>query len=292
MKQEYVLGLVVLLQVVILLVVFLVIWRSSRKDMLEKSLYNLWQDMGFEKTLGELSVHLKQLEEISKFFERALRIPYERGGFGEVTLEGILSDQLPPDMFGIRERIASGKIPDAYIKSLDGLICIDSKFPLDNYIKMRETEDIKTQEEYKRRFLSDVKNHLSKIEKDYISPASGTAPYAFAYIPSEGVYWFLVNEAFDLLREFTRRGVHVVSPLTFSHKVELIRAGVQAKRLSEKAEKIKEELYSIAEGFKRLDEKWRVFYDTHLRHLWNKASDIDASYRDLKDRFEKLNKGL
>jgi len=290
-KQEYILGAVLVLQALILFA--LLRGRGEREtDALENALYRLWQDMGFERTLGEIRVHIRELQELSKFFEKALRIPHERGALGEIALEVILSDQLPPDMFGIRERILGGRIPDAYIRSVEGMVCIDSKFPLDNYIKMREAEDPRDKEEYKRRFLSDVKNHLSKIERDYISPEVGTAPYAFAYLPSESVYWFLVNEAFDLLREFVKRGVYVVSPLTLSQRVELIKAGVQAKRLSEEAARIGEELNILADSFKRLDERWRIFYDTHLRNLWNKASEVDASYRDLRERFERLTKRL
>ncbi|RJS71489.1 MAG: DUF2080 family transposase-associated protein, partial [Candidatus Syntrophoarchaeum sp. WYZ-LMO15] len=52
-------------------------------------------------------------------------MPAERGAFGEIALETILSDQLPPDMFGIGEKILGDKIPDAttnYIKiSIDML---------------------------------------------------------------------------------------------------------------------------------------------------------------------------
>jgi hypothetical protein len=42
---------------------------------------------------------------------------------GELNLETILSGQLPPEIFGIRERILDGKVPDAHIKSTVGLIC-------------------------------------------------------------------------------------------------------------------------------------------------------------------------
>lgn len=292
MRQEYILLFIILLLQIFIVIVFLFKRKENKEGEIEIALYRLWRDTGFEKAIGEINVHLKQLQDISSFFERALRVPQERGNLGEIALESILSDQLPPDMFGIRERIISGKIPDAYIKSTEGIICIDSKFPLENYVRMREASDPKDKEEYKKRFLNDVRAHLDKIEKDYVSPEVGTAPYAFAYLPSESIYWFLVNEAFDLLRYFVKRGVHVVSPLTFSHKIELIKAGVQAKRLSERAEKIREELEILSDGFRKLDERWRVFYDTHLRNLWNKAGEVDLSYRELREKFDRLNRNL
>lgn len=282
---------VVILQVLIIGILLSIRKKDDSKG-IEGAIYKLWHNMGIDKALGEVSAQLKQIQEVSKFLERAFRIPQERGNLGEIALEGILSDQLPPDMFGIRERILSGKIPDAYIKSLDGIICIDSKFPLDNYVKMQEATDSKEIEDYKKRFLSDVRLHLSKIERDYVRPDLGTAPFAFAYLPSESIYWFLVKEAFDMVREYIRRGVHIVSPLTLSHRLELIKASVQARMVSEKAEKILEELESLRDAFRKLDERWKVFYDTHLRNLWNKAGEIDLSYRELREKLDRISKGL
>ncbi len=287
---SYILLILLILQILIILKLFL-----SRKDeapALEGIFYKLWQSTGIDKTIGELSVYLKELKETSKSFERIFRIPQERGALGEIALEGVLADQLPPDMFGIRERILEGKVPDAYIRSLEGIICIDSKFPLDNYIRMREASDQKDRELYKKKFLEDVKLHLGKIERDYIHPELGTAPFAFAYLPSESIYWFLVNEAFDLVREYIKRGVHIVSPLTLSHRVELIKVGVQTRRISEKAEKIKRELEVLSESFKKLDETWKVFYETHLRNLWNKAGEVDFCYREIRGKLDRLSKGL
>lgn len=62
------------------------------------------------------------------------------------------------------------------------------------------------------------RHHLTKIAEDYVCPEKESAEFAFAYIPSESTYWFLVTERYDLLRDFTKKGVQVVSPLTLSYK--------------------------------------------------------------------------
>jgi len=220
-----------------------------------------------------------------------LRVPTERASFGELTLETILSDQLPPDMFGIRERILDGKTPDAHMNSTVGLICIDSKFPLDNYRNMLEAEDEAEKERFKRQFLrQDVQSHLNKISDDYVCPEKGSAEFAFAYIPSEAVYYFLVNEAFDMLRDYTKRGIQVVSPLTLSHKIELIKAGVHAKKLSEDAEKVSKQIAGLSQRFGDIDEKWRVFYNAHLRNVGNKADELDEAYKKLREEFDRISK--
>ena len=97
-----------------------------------------------------------------------------------------------------------------------------------------------------------------------------------------------MNQAYDLLREYTRRGVQVVSPLTLGHKLELIKAGVHALRLSENAETIRSELQVLGRQFTTLEESWRVFYETHLRNLVAKGEDVDAAYRALREEFGRV----
>jgi DNA recombination protein RmuC len=191
-------------------------------------------------------------------------------------------------MFGIRERILDGKVPDAHISSTVGAICIDSKFPLDNYRKMLEAAETAEREKLKKQFLRDVQGHLKKVADDYVCPRSGSAQFAFAFIPSESVYYFLVTEAYDTLRDFTSKGVQVVSPLTLSHKVELIKAGVHARRLNEQAERISEDIGRLSKRFAEIDEQWQVFYGTHLRNAARKAEELDSAYRGLREEFSRI----
>ena len=276
--------------VILLVIVLYLVWRSGRVETpkLESALLKAWESTGIAQKLGELNTHTKEIKELHKSIETMLRIPSARGAFGEITLETILSDQLPPDMFGIRERLPNGKIPDAYIKSTAGIICIDSKFPLDNYRKMMETDNPQEKDIYKTMFLKNMQEHLEKIASDYVRPAEGTANFAFAYIPSEAVYWFLVNEGYDLLREYALRGVQVVSPLTLSHKIELIKAGVHAQKLSEEAEQVYNALLKLKELFEEVDDTWRVFYHRHLRNLNSKAEEINHLYDRVRNEFDRV----
>ena len=257
---------------------------------IETAILRVWKESGLSDKVGELATHAKEIKETHKSIEQMLRVPAERGAFGEIALETILSDQLPPDMFGIREKVLEGKTPDAYIKSTVGIICIDSKFPLENYRKIMESDDPQEKEKFKRQFLRDVKGHLNKIASDYVCPEKGSADFAFAFIPSEGVYWFLINEYFGLLREYTKNGVQVVSPLTLSHKVELIKAGVHAKKLSEEAEKVKNDILRLSQRFREVDEVWRVFYKTHFKNLAGKAEELDEVYKRLREEFDRISK--
>ena len=186
---------VILLAVVIFLVLK---GRGVKPRDIEDAVSSTWTKLGLEEKIGILTAHTQDIRDLHRSIEQMLRVPKERAALGELSLEIMLSDQLPSDMFGIRKMILDGKIPDAYIRSTVGLICIDSKFPLDNYRKMVGVEDPKEGERFKNDFRKDVQNHLNKIVEDYVCPEKGSAEFAFAYIPSEGIYYFLVSEEFRL----------------------------------------------------------------------------------------------
>jgi len=282
----------VLLTVVIgllLVLVYLVIKRGRVKPKdIELAISSVWQESGLDEKIGRLTTYAEDIRNDYRALDQMLRVPVGRASLGEMALEQILSDQLPADMFGIREKILDGKIPDAYIKSTVGTICIDSKFPLDNYRLMLEAEDSQERERLKKQFLRNVRYHLDKIADDYVCPEQGSAEFAFAFIPSESVYYFLVTDAYETLRIYTSKGIQAVSPLTLSHKIELIKAGVHARRLSEQAENIRNDIARLSQRFHEVDNNWQTFYDIHFRNATNKAEELDGAYKRLREEFDRI----
>lgn len=275
--------------VLLLLLVYLVIKRGQVKPKdIELAISSVWQESGLDEKIGRLTTYAEDIRNDYRALDQMLRVPVGRASLGEMALEQILSDQLPADMFGIREKILDGKIPDAHIKSTVGTICIDSKFPLDNYRLMLEAEDPQEKERLKKQFLRNVRYHLDKIADDYVCPEQGSAEFAFAFIPSESVYYFLVTDAYETLRIYTSKGVQAVSPLTLSHKIELIKAGVHARRLSEQAENIRNDIARLSQRFHEVDNNWQTFYDIHLRNATNKAEELDGAYKRLREEFDRI----
>ena len=256
-------------------------------DTLSSALSRSWRDLEFDETVGRIEGHADRLRGLHEDIAALLRAPQHRGEFGEQQLDVILSDHLPPEMYGIREQVVEGTTPDAHIRSASGLICIDSKFPLDNYERFLGAEDAEERDRAARQFRRDVESQLEKIATDYVRPAAGTADFAFAFIPSESVYYHLVTEEYDLLRSFTNRGVQVVSPLTLGHKLELIKADVQARKLSEEAEAVLDRLADLRERFDTLEDEWDTL-ERHIQNAANKADDVDGEYRNLRAAFDRV----
>ena len=259
-------------------------------DKVKGAVSESWRDLQLDKEIGGLENQVSEIKNLHTDLETMMKNPMERGEFGEVKLEALLSDHLPESMYGMRERVVDGKTPDAYIKASSGKICIDSKFPLDNFNKLMNSEQEGERQKYARKFRNDVEKQLKEIEKKYVRPDSGTAEYAFEFVPSERVYYYLVKEEYELLNKYTKEGVQVVSPLTLGHKLELIKSDVKARQLSEKAEEVQQQIQSIGKKMKTLNSKWSTYYNTHLKNAWNKASEISSEIEDLEDEFDDVEK--
>jgi len=256
-------------------------------DTLEAALSRTFREFDVGRMMADLETHAAELRAIHGDIETMLAQPRERGEFGEVQLDVILADHLPPESYGIREQVVDGKAPDAHLRTADGLIAIDSKFPLENYLAAREADTDAERRRAEDQFASNVEAHLRKIADDYVRPADGTAPFAFAFVPSEAVYYHLVTEERDLLREYATAGVQVVSPLTLGQKLELVRAGVHARQLGEEAEAVRADLQRLGSAFEDLTDEWETLR-RHVRNAHNKATDVDGEYDRLRDEFRRV----
>ena len=76
-----------------------------------------------------------------KTLEKILSNQKQRGILGEIQLENLLSNVLPPELFSMQYSFNNNETVDAIVKVGDFIIPIDAKFSLDNYNKMIESED-------------------------------------------------------------------------------------------------------------------------------------------------------
>lgn len=280
---------------VVLGILVVLVWRVSRSvgdsdvstEALSAAMSKSWRDLELNRSVSEVASHAEKMRELHADINQLLQHPQDRGAFGEQQLDILLSDHLPPEMYGIREQVVDGKTPDAHIQSSAGVICIDSKFPLDNYEQYLDADEDQDRDQYRRKFRRDVEGQLEKIAGDYVRPEAGTAEFAFAFIPSESVYYHLVSEEYDLLNEYTKQGVQVVSPLTLGHKLELIKADVHAQQLSEEATEIRERLQRLGTAFESFADDWETL-SRHISNAEGKAEDVDRQFSTLRTEFDRI----
>jgi DNA recombination protein RmuC len=264
------------------------------KEKVQGAISESWQNLelgekikSLEKEVESVGKEADQIEKLHQDIQAMLENPKERGEFGERKLEDILSRHLPSSMYSFQGRVA-GKRPDAYIESSSGKVCIDSKFPLSKFRKMHEAETEEEEERLARKFRRDVKSQLDDVASKYVRPDSGTTEYAFEFVPSERVYYYLVKEEYDLLEEYAKKGVQLVSPLTLGQKLELVKNDVHTAKLSQKAEDVQQNLNEISNSFSEFESEWTT-YRKHIKNAKNSSDKLESSFETLKQKFERVN---
>jgi DNA recombination protein RmuC len=187
---------------------------------------HLWEEKfarHLEKLIEEsakTSENVKILQEYTSEIENFKNIllgPKERGFFGEVLLEEILS-RLPNNLVLKQYAINGYQRVDYALKIEDSIIPIDAKFPLENYLKLNNDP------EAKRNLIKNLKEKIKSINQKYIQPASGSVEFAILYLPNEGLYYELFQdlsyqEVWDFAKE---NSVIIASPKIFEHLVGIL----------------------------------------------------------------------
>ncbi len=94
-------------------------------------------------------------------------------------------------------------------------------------------------------------------------------------------------EEFELLREYGKKEVIITSPSTLCTKLELIKAGIHVKKISERADSIIKEISALKDNFSNLDNLWKTF-DSNLKIAVKNAQNLKKTYEELKDKFERI----
>lgn len=181
-----------------------------------------------------------------------------RGTFGEVELYSILESA-----FGIDENrysrqyiLPNGTRVDAVVFGSDslGLICIDSKFPLENYRKMYEEVSQADKDKARSQFKSDVLKHINDISSKYII-AGATAPMAYMFVPSEAIFSEIYGNFPEVIDKAYNQQVYIVSPTTLMAYLTAIRSIYLGQKKNEKAKEIENLLSDLAVEFNRLKDR-------------------------------------
>jgi DNA recombination protein RmuC len=179
-----------------------------------------------------------------------------RGAFGEVQLNDLVADLLPPSAYTLQATLGNRNRADCLLKLPDppGPLVVDAKFPLESYRAIREAGDKAAQVQAARAFSADVRKHIRDIQERYIVPGE-TAESALMFLPSEAVYAEIHANFANVVEEAFRRKVWMVSPTTLWATLNTVRAILKDVRLREQAGRIQAELRAMAEDVTRLDER-------------------------------------
>ena len=232
---------------------------------------------------GTAAQMLARANDLAKL-EQVLRPPKARGGFGELLLENLLRDRLPPGAYTMQYGFDSGERVDAVVR-VGQLIPVDSKFPLDNFQRIVEAPSDDERQLAAKAFARDVKSHIDAIATKYIRPEQGTYDFAFMYVPVESVYYELAcGPSAGLLEYAHGRRVFPVSPTTFTAYLQVIVLGMRSMQIEEHAHEVMAYVAALGNDFDRFKEEFDLV-GKHLGHA-------QASFGKADKRLDKLGSRL
>lgn len=228
-----------------------------------------------QRNLGEMSEVGRGIRTLQDF----LQSPKLRGGLGEEVLKEMIGQTFPKNAFHLQYSFKSGAKVDAVLKTEAGLLCIDSKFPMENFNLMLKGETEAQRNTGKKQFASDVKKHIEDISRKYILPEEGTMDFALMYIPSEAVYYEVVNIQ-ELINYSRRLRVYPVSPNTLYAHLQVLLLSFEGKDLEVKSREVFRILRAIQKDYSKVNDNLGVL-QKHLTNAYNMMSAVVSSFTQL-----------
>ncbi|CAN5141072.1 hypothetical protein BH09PAT2_BH09PAT2_09760 [soil metagenome] len=235
--------------------------------------------MNVQRSIGEFAEIGRSMQQLQQF----LQSPKLRGNIGEQVLKELLSQCLPADCFMLQYSFKNGEKVDAVIKTSQGLVPVDSKFPISNFKKMHEHEGAE-KEQYRKDFIKDVKIHIKSISQKYILASENTVDYALMYIPSESVYYEIINQG-DIYDYASSMRIVPVSPMSFYAFLKVILISFEGQRVQKEAKEILKVLQSMKKDYEKADESLSIL-NKHISNAYNQTSQVTRSLSQLGQKIE------
>ena len=262
-------------------------------------------DVNFEKTNKTFTNILERLSKIDEAQKKIDSLSGEivslqsvltdkktRGIFGETNLNYILDS-----VFGKNDKIyqtqyslGNGYISDAILFAPEplGTICIDSKFPLENYRKMTDkTLSNVERENATKLFKADVKKHIDAIRTKYIVPGV-TSGEAIMFLPAEAIFAEINAYHPDLVKYSYQSKVWITSPTTLMSTLTIISMILKNMERDKYAKVIHTELNKLGIEFDRYKDRWDKL-SRSIDTVSKDVKDIHTTTEKITKRFDAIN---
>ena len=207
-----------------------------------------------------------------------------RGAFGEVQLENIVKDALPQNAYQFQYTLISNSRVDCIVKMPEppGPICIDSKFPLEDYKKFTGSTNDQEKKDNLKLFHNAVQKHIRDISEKYILPGE-TADSAIMFLPSESIYSEINIRFPKLVNESRNKKVYMAGPDNLMLLLHTVRAILRDATMSQTAGKIQIEVDKLGNDLNLLAD--RIFkLDKHFDLARRDLDEIKISHRKIENR--------
>lgn len=283
----------ILLCIVVLCLIILLMQNKPKESfnsnedhlILQKNFeYLLKQVQEVQKSQATSKVSLNQMEEYLYRMNQVMTNTKLRGNWGEYQLDMLLGVYCGqnPSIYQMQYTLPNGKIADCafHLPGTEKVLCIDSKFPMENYLNLQE--DIDT---YLRPFKMNMKKHIDDVANKYIN--IHTMEYALLFIPSEAIYQFVCAKCDDLFTYALQKHVMLVSPTTLVAQVMTLMASTKDYYRTNHMEEIEKNILLLQEDANRLVER-SLRAEKTLESLTTQFHQVSISAQKLANRMTKM----
>ena len=284
---------------------------NALNDRIEKKLNLINQKVnekledGFDKTnktFQEVMTRLTRIDEAQKkidglgneivSLESILTDKKSRGIFGEVNLYHILASifgEKNDKIYQTQYTLSNSTIADAIIFGPEplGTICIDSKFPLENYRRLVEKGLTNTEKELRSKsFESDVKKHIDAISSKYIISGE-TSDQAIMFLPAEAIFAEINAYHTSLIKYAASKKVWITSPTTLMSLLTIIQSVLMGMERDKYTSIIHEELNKLGIEFGRYKDRWDKL-SRSIQTVSNDVENIHKTTEKITKRFDSI----
>lgn len=251
------------------------------------------------KSLGEMQTLSTGVTENVTALNRVLTNVKARGTWAEVQLEGIL-DQTIPNMYeknlatvpGSLDRVEFAiRIPSSDKDGKDIFLPVDSKFPMEDYVRLCDAADradadaVKvTRKELEKRVVEEAKSIAKYIH------VPDTTPFAIMYLATEGLYAEIASSRTGLPEKLQNDyNIMIAGPSTITALLNSLSMGFKTIAINEKANEVREILGAakaqyekfgdlLAKAKKKVEDAGKTLEDAERKNLFiqRKLKNIEA----------------
>lgn len=263
-------------------------------------------DQNFEKTNKTFSSVLERLSKIDEAqkkidilsndivsLQSVLTDKKTRGIFGEINLKNILVNIFGENnnsIYKLQYTLENGTIADCALFTPEplGLICIDSKFPLENYrIMVDKNNSNAVREQATKAFRNDMKKHIDTIASKYIIPGV-TTDQAILFLPAEAIFAEINAYHSDIVDYAYKKRVWLTSPTTLISTLTTIQIIIKNLERDKFTSIIQKELKLLSEEFKRYKDRWDKL-SRSMETVGRDIKDIHTTTDKITKRFNSIN---
>ncbi len=219
-----------------------------------------------------------------------------RGQYGEYQLSMVLHSVFGDTTGCYQEQFTMKKVKDGddvradavvFMPEPNKMICIDSKFPFQDYQRIFETDIQEEKDRLTKEFGAAVKKHITVIKDKYIVEGK-TAPEALMFIPNDGVFAFIHHNLEEVVEYARSKKVILTSPSTLPAilvTINMVRIEVER---SKNAEEINRHLQRLAKDFEMFGREWDKFSNA-LEQTGKRREELDHRVGRITNKFQAIN---